>query len=141
MVVTSVLTHRPSSAPRTHFLILIAVRCCVNTRAIVQLERLGKLKEFMNLIGTQTHDLPAFSIVPQPCYQAPPTLVHLMLRKLHLTATHEYVLHVIESINSKHKSPLIKLNLLIKPWVEESYILDYNTAPSVECQQTSWSNL
>jgi hypothetical protein len=34
--------------------------------AIVQLEGLGKLKKFIHLIGNQTDDLPACSIVPQP---------------------------------------------------------------------------
>jgi hypothetical protein len=33
----------------------------------VQLEGLGKLKKFNNLIGTRTHDLPACSIVPTTC--------------------------------------------------------------------------
>jgi hypothetical protein len=32
----------------------------------VRLEGLGKLKKSNDLIGNQTHDLPAFSIVPQP---------------------------------------------------------------------------
>jgi hypothetical protein len=32
----------------------------------VWLEGLGKLKKFSDLIGTQTRDLPACSIVPQP---------------------------------------------------------------------------
>jgi hypothetical protein len=33
---------------------------------MVLLEGLGKLKKFNDVIGTQTHDLPARSIVPQP---------------------------------------------------------------------------
>jgi hypothetical protein len=32
----------------------------------VQLEGLGKLKKLGDLIGNATHDLPAYSIVPQP---------------------------------------------------------------------------
>jgi hypothetical protein len=32
----------------------------------VRLEGLGKWKQFSDLIGNQTHDLPACSIVPQP---------------------------------------------------------------------------
>jgi hypothetical protein len=42
------------------FLVLISVR------GLVQLEGLGKLKIFNDLIGTQTCDLQASSIVPQP---------------------------------------------------------------------------
>jgi hypothetical protein len=33
---------------------------------IVRLERLGKFKNFNDLIGTRARDLPAYSIVPQP---------------------------------------------------------------------------
>jgi hypothetical protein len=40
----------------------------------VQPEGLGKLKKFIVLIGSQTHDLPACGIVPQPCYRVPPYL-------------------------------------------------------------------
>jgi hypothetical protein len=35
-------------------------------KAIVRLERLGKLKKKIDFIGTQTRDLPACRIVPQP---------------------------------------------------------------------------
>jgi hypothetical protein len=34
-------------------------------QGLVRLEGLGKLKKFNTLIGSQTHDLPACSIVPQ----------------------------------------------------------------------------
>jgi hypothetical protein len=34
--------------------------------AMVQLEGLGKLKKFNDLIQTRNHDLPACSIMPQP---------------------------------------------------------------------------
>jgi hypothetical protein len=46
-------------------MVLIFVRGSVDPRAIVQLEGLGKLKK-IHLIGTQTRDFPACSIVPQP---------------------------------------------------------------------------
>jgi hypothetical protein len=42
------------------------LRDCVELRAIVQLERVGKLKKSIDLIGKGTRDLPACSIVPQP---------------------------------------------------------------------------
>jgi hypothetical protein len=38
---------------------------------MVLLEELGKLKKFNDLIGNQTRDLPACSIVPQLFWRAP----------------------------------------------------------------------
>jgi hypothetical protein len=54
------------SLPSGRFLVLISVRDWVDPRVIVQLEGLGKLKKSNNLIGNRTHDLVAFSVVPQP---------------------------------------------------------------------------
>jgi hypothetical protein len=48
------------------FLVLISVRGWADPRATVRLEGLGQLKKKIHLIGTQTSDLPACSIVPQP---------------------------------------------------------------------------
>jgi hypothetical protein len=52
--------HTPPLPPGRS-LVLISV----DPRAVVQLEGLGKLKK-IHLIGTQSHYLPAYSIVPQP---------------------------------------------------------------------------
>jgi hypothetical protein len=48
----------PRKIPGTHF-------CWVDPRAMVRLERLGKLKKCTSS-GTRTGDLPACSIMPQP---------------------------------------------------------------------------
>jgi hypothetical protein len=52
--------------PPGRFPVLISVRGCVDLRAIVRLEGLGKLKTKSTSFGTRTGDLPACSIVPQP---------------------------------------------------------------------------
>jgi hypothetical protein len=51
--------------PPGRFLVLISVRGIVDPKAIVRLEELSKLKKSNDLIGNQSHDLPACSIVPQ----------------------------------------------------------------------------
>jgi hypothetical protein len=58
------LTRRPLFTPR-RFVVLISVRGWVDPMAIVRLEELGKLKKSTSS-GTQTGDLPACSIVPEP---------------------------------------------------------------------------
>jgi hypothetical protein len=63
--------------PPKDLVIFISVRGCVNTRAMVRLEELGKLKNFDDLVGTRTCDLPAYSRARQlstlPCV----TLSHI----------------------------------------------------------------
>jgi hypothetical protein len=43
-----------------------AAICEAITQDLVRLEGLGKLKNFIQLIGTGTRDLPTCSVVPQP---------------------------------------------------------------------------
>jgi hypothetical protein len=57
--------HAGRFLPPGKFLVFISVRDWVDPRAIVRLEGLGKLKKYTST-GTQTGDLPACSIVPQP---------------------------------------------------------------------------
>jgi hypothetical protein len=52
--------------PQKYFLVRVSVKGRVNSRAIVRLERSGKLKQFNDLIETRARDLPACSIAPQP---------------------------------------------------------------------------
>jgi hypothetical protein len=52
--------------PQKYILVLISVRSGVNLSAMMRLEGLGKLKIFKDLIGNRTHDLLAYSIMPQP---------------------------------------------------------------------------
>jgi hypothetical protein len=56
--------------PPGRFVVLISVRSWANPRAVVQLEGLGKLKKSTSS-RTQTGNLPACSIIPQPT-----TLLH-----------------------------------------------------------------
>jgi hypothetical protein len=55
----------PPPKKKKHFLVLISLKGWVNFRAIVQLDVLGNLKKFNDLIGTWTCNLPACSIVHQ----------------------------------------------------------------------------
>jgi hypothetical protein len=58
---------RPASLyPIARFLISISVRGWVDTRAIVRLERLGKLKKSSDLIGTRTRHPTTSSILLRP---------------------------------------------------------------------------
>jgi hypothetical protein len=59
--------HRPRFTPQNIIfllLVLISVRGRVNPKAVVELEGLDKLKKFIYLNGSQTHDHPDCSIVP-----------------------------------------------------------------------------
>jgi hypothetical protein len=60
------LTRRPRSSPQKYFLVVIYVDGWVTSRAILQLERLGKSKNKFSDTENGTSDLPACSIVPQP---------------------------------------------------------------------------
>jgi hypothetical protein len=62
-------------------LVLISVRGCVDLRAIVQLEGLGKLKKSSDLIGAPTCNLPACSIVPQPTMLQRAPLLFTFIKK------------------------------------------------------------
>jgi hypothetical protein len=67
MTVRSSALRASRPLPPERFLVLISVRDWVDTRAIVWLEGLGKLKKKkIHLIRTRSHDLLAYSIVPQP---------------------------------------------------------------------------
>jgi hypothetical protein len=44
--------------------VLISLRDGVNPRGLVRLERLGKSIKISHLIRIQTHDFPAYSVVP-----------------------------------------------------------------------------
>jgi hypothetical protein len=59
------LTRRPPFTPQEDSSYSFLLRGWVDSRAIVRLKGLGKLKK-IHLIGTRTRDLPVCSIVPQP---------------------------------------------------------------------------
>jgi hypothetical protein len=61
-----IFTHWPHFTHQKDFLVTISVRFEVNFQVIVQLEGLGKLKNFNDLIRKKICDLPACSTVPQP---------------------------------------------------------------------------
>jgi hypothetical protein len=64
------LTHRQRSFLQKHFFSSVCgTHFCSRLskpQCLVRTEGLGKLKKFNHLIGTRTHDLPAYSIVSQP---------------------------------------------------------------------------
>jgi hypothetical protein len=60
-------TYTPATlCPSGRFQVFISVRGWVHLTAIVLLKVLGQLKKSNRLVGNQTRDLPACSIVPQP---------------------------------------------------------------------------
>jgi hypothetical protein len=68
---------QPYAPAALHPEVLISVRCLVNSRVIVGLEKLGQLKKSGGLIENRTRDIAAYSTVPQPtallrapCYSA-----------------------------------------------------------------------
>jgi hypothetical protein len=62
------LMHRPHFTLQKHLCWRLS-----KPQGLVPQEGLGKLKEFIHLIGSRTRDLPACSIVPQPLrYRVPP---------------------------------------------------------------------
>jgi hypothetical protein len=63
------------------FLVILFVSGGVNPRAIVRLQGLDKLKNFIGLIGTQTPNLLACSLASQPTtlsYDPPTSTVHFI---------------------------------------------------------------
>jgi hypothetical protein len=61
------LMHCPCSAPQKHYFYASGTHFCwtlTKPDGLVLLEGLGKLKTFLHLIGSRTHDLPACSIAP-----------------------------------------------------------------------------
>jgi hypothetical protein len=64
--------------PRYIFCSASGTQFC-ESQDLVRPEALGKLKKFINLIGSQTRDLPACSIVPQQlCHRVPPLLYSIL---------------------------------------------------------------
>jgi hypothetical protein len=63
------LTYCLHSAPQIHYFSAYATHFCSRLselQGLVQPDGLGKLKKFIHLIGSRTHDLPACSTVRQP---------------------------------------------------------------------------
>jgi hypothetical protein len=69
------LTHRQRSTPQKHYFSASGTHFCwrlSKPRGLERLEGLGKLKNFVHLIGARTRVLPACSMVPQPLrYRVP----------------------------------------------------------------------
>jgi hypothetical protein len=74
-------THRPRSIPQKHYFSASVTHFCwrlSKRQGLVLLEGLSQLRKIIYLVGSQTRDLPACSILPQPLrYRVP--LYYVML--------------------------------------------------------------
>jgi hypothetical protein len=91
------LTHRPCSTPQKHFS-ASSIHFCYRLsklQGLVRLEGLGKSgKKANHIIGSRIHNLPAFSIVPQPLRCCVPHYPH---KHTHThTHTHTQIINEVQ---------------------------------------------